>query len=555
MATVGSPLTVENDGGRNAVMAIGQAALPERMMDLMPGHVAYLDSELRYIYANLAHAQHYGLDRQTFIGKSFLEVVGIQTFSAIHHPLRQALCGVGAEIEHDLDSPHGRRRVISYFRPDFDAANTLVGILVSVIDITVLNDRRFVSVDRDLLLEEAFASAPIGVAISDPFGRVLKANQSFATMLGRTPQNLEGTWLGDLTVPEHVEADTKRFMSLLKGERQAYRMDKSYLHTDGSIVEAALSVSLMRNASGDVLCAIFHAVDLTEQRRAARALEAAHAQLSVAMEGVRGGFWHLEISGGFEISSQLSRFISGTADHKLSFDDYMLLIPEEDRNSVHLNGLVEGRIDSCNVQYRLMTPQGERWVRCDRRLIRDAAERPSTIIGVVIDIHDEHLELERSRAQADTDILTGLLNRRGLQHRMERWDDNQPWVALAVDLDGFKKVNDIHGHGAGDHVLAVTGQRMLAAVRESDLVARFGGDEFAVVLRGADLEILQGLADRLVATLREPISFGDVMLQVSGSMGAACIHEPHVDLTEALRRADAALYQAKSAGKNNWRLF
>ncbi|HYD10923.1 MAG TPA: GGDEF domain-containing protein, partial [Acidimicrobiales bacterium] len=114
--------------------------------------------------------------------------------------------------------------------------------------------------------------------------------------------------------------------------------------------------------------------------------------------------------------------------------------------------------------------------------------------------------------------------------------------------DGFKPVNDAHGHAVGDDVLVVAAQRLRSAVRPDDVVGRFGGDEFVVFLPGADVETARTVGERLVLTIAEPVRVGGVEVVIGTSVGIVG-SAPQRSLDEQLRRADAALYAAKRAGR------
>jgi diguanylate cyclase (GGDEF)-like protein len=169
-------------------------------------------------------------------------------------------------------------------------------------------------------------------------------------------------------------------------------------------------------------------------------------------------------------------------------------------------------------------------------------------------IASETADLARSLARqantykdlAYTDTLSGLPNRRAFEDRAVRLSDfagAKPLGVLMLDLDGFKPVNDLQGHEAGDRILALMAKTIAAGLREGDFVARLGGDEFAALLPRTALDQAEALAERLRKSM-EDVGSGD---SVTASIGVAMLED---DVRGALLQADVALYEAKNAGRN-----
>jgi two-component system, cell cycle response regulator len=164
-------------------------------------------------------------------------------------------------------------------------------------------------------------------------------------------------------------------------------------------------------------------------------------------------------------------------------------------------------------------------------------------------------DLDRSLEMAVTDPLTGLRNRRYMLRHLEVVLRQQGAAVLLLDLDRFKPINDSHGHGAGDAVLRAVGARLRGALRASDAVARWGGEEFLVVLAGAQSEYAVLVAERLREAVAEPVPSpdGGEPLLCTCSAGVAVV-PPGTAPEAAIAAADEALYAAKTAGRNRVRL-
>ena len=209
----------------------------------------------------------------------------------------------------------------------------------------------------------------------------------------------------------------------------------------------------------------------------------------------------------------------------------------------------------------IMTWRGERrWMRL--LINRDVGGGRGRIFGVKQDITSDHQAMENLRRQAETDPLTGLVNRYVFQARYREvvGDSLNHGFASAlvlIDLDRFKELNDTFGHPAGDACLCEVAQRLRWAFHNAGLVARLGGDEFAIILRAPTnpARIAQVL-QQTVVMLTRPLFWNGLRLEVGASIGAALVGRPHRRrIVELFAEADAALYDAKAAGCNKVRLF
>lgn len=224
---------------------------------------------------------------------------------------------------------------------------------------------------------------------------------------------------------------------------------------------------------------------------------------------------------------------------------------------IHLNGVVS------NFESEVYRKNGEViWISENAREVRDAAGNLLYFEGTVEDITERKTYETRLTHQATHDTLTGLPNRAlfrdRLQQAMRYAEREKGKVSIVfIDLDNFKYINDSLGHDAGDSLIRIMAQRLNACVRDSDTVARLGGDEFVLMLQGApsDDERVSIAMSRILSEVRKPVDIRGRELIVTCSMGVSVCPDDGNDVDTLLKHADAAMYQAKHAGRDNFQFF
>ncbi|HMA98503.1 MAG TPA: PAS domain-containing protein, partial [Wenzhouxiangella sp.] len=195
-------------------------------------------------------------------------------------------------------------------------------------------------------------------------------------------------------------------------------------------------------------------------------------------------------------------------------------------------------------------------------VIHDEFGKPTRYLSLLSDITELKENQDRLQSLAEKDPLTGLPNRleisRQIDAAMTRSCQNQTSLAVAyIDLDGFKEINDRHGHSTGDRVLKIVGERLSQSFRDKDLLGRIGGDEFVAIMEHVSAgEDIQNVMRRVLGALAQEISLGHEAHQLSASIGLSWFNPgANLDGDQLIRQADQAMYQAKQAGRNCYRSF
>jgi diguanylate cyclase (GGDEF)-like protein/PAS domain S-box-containing protein len=236
------------------------------------------------------------------------------------------------------------------------------------------------------------------------------------------------------------------------------------------------------------------------------------------------------------------------------------LVPADDRAPLRASWPPES--GGPEVEQRYIRADGSvGWILWRHSLIRDAGGRPDHYISQGVDITARRHDAERLDHQAHHDPLTGLPNRtlfdRVLDDALERRRETSSRLAvLFIDIDDFKVINDSLGHRAGDELLVSVAERLSTVLRPDDTIARFGGDEFVILLeRVMSLADVRRVADRIAAEVRRPFLLDGRQRFLSASLGVAVADGTERTAEELLRDADAAMYQAKEQGKARLEFF
>jgi diguanylate cyclase (GGDEF)-like protein/PAS domain S-box-containing protein len=352
----------------------------------------------------------------------------------------------------------------------------------------------------------------------------------------------------------------------LKGPESAYRVEHRvrtasgvpiWIVSEGRVVERA--------ADGRALRMIGTNRDITERIRATNALRESEERFRGAMHASPVGMAIVSIDGRWlKVNPALSR-ITGYSEAELQGMTFQDLTHPEDREIApeRLQKLLEGECESYQIEKRYLHKDGhEVWVEVNVSVMRDATGASPQLIAQILDVSERHRMQRQLEHLALHDVLTGLPNSRLLQDRLEQTlaatrRNSQPMGLMYLDLDEFKPVNDTYGHAAGDLVLKEFASRVAQVLRETDTIARIGGDEFVAVLGQISGEAdARRAAERVLSALERPFDLGNGQAaRVSASIGLALFPQHGQTAQELKQHADAAMYAAKQGGRNSYRFF
>jgi len=296
--------------------------------------------------------------------------------------------------------------------------------------------------------------------------------------------------------------------------------------------------------------------DLRSRRRLMRELRQSDERFRILLENSTDVLLHLKPDGTILYASPSVERQTGINATSLIRSNAVQLVDEEWRDDVrrrHTEVLAAGG-ETVRYEYMAGTVDGSvRWFETISRAICNAEGSVESVINVVRDIDARKTEEFSLVREASCDALTGLSNRRAFVRTFEDLYGTAPLSIAMVDIDHFKLINDRFGHAAGDCALQTFAEVARRVVRKNDLIARLGGEEFAILFRGMTALQCWNVCERLRVELSDAVTFyGSQAIQFTVSVGVTDVLSP--DLPYSLQRADEALYAAKRDGRDRLRL-
>ncbi len=375
---------------------------------------------------------------------------------------------------------------------------------------------------------------------ADDSGRIVEFNPAAERVFGRRRAQVLGMALAEILDLPDVRA------------RVAGRFETTGLLEDGTRFPVEVSIGSFEQGDRAMLSVAVR--DLTEQHRAEAARRESEERFRAVFDRAAIGIARLDLQGQvIEANPALYRML-GQLEGTLTGVHVRRLVHPEDRSALRLDRLASGDASEHQVELRYLRGEADGvWGNTIASSVRGARGEPQFLTLMVEDITLRKAHEAALEHRALHDPLTDLPNRTLLQDRLhvalaKGRRDREVGALLLVDLDGFKQVNDVHGHAAGDVLLKQIAARMRAGLRGSDTVARLGGDEFAIVLPDVGgPEGAMRTAIKLHDSLERPFTVDGHAIAVSASIGVALFPTHSSSAEELMRQADAAMYGAKRA--------
>jgi diguanylate cyclase len=421
-----------------------------------------------------------------------------------------------------------------------------------------------------------FQQTPTGKAIVDLNGRFIEVNPKLCEITGYDAEDLVKMTFQEITVEADLPADLRLVAELIAGRRKSYTLEKRYWRKDGSTIWVDLSVALMHDDEGRPLHFVTSIQDIESRKHAEEMwrdyqheLERRVLERTCELTSSRAALQ--------TITDNLPVLISHVdADLRYQFNNEVYREVFGSEPSLLRGRSVEETIGASSyarcLPYMMRALAGERVTH--EVVYEYAPERTwnatyipefqrGEVAGFYImsqDITEQKQREDQMRSDIMLDALTGLPNRRALEEQLDVAVDaahahDKPFALFFMDLDGFKRVNDQHGHDAGDALLRQVAARLKKTTRATDLICRLAGDEFVLLVRGvASANACSRIAQDICRAMAGMFVLGEVRAQIGTSIGIA-MYDPASAMTaeSIIADADKAMYEAKRKGRNGYR--
>ncbi|NEX63950.1 bifunctional diguanylate cyclase/phosphodiesterase [Noviherbaspirillum galbum] len=397
-------------------------------------------------------------------------------------------------------------------------------------------------------------------------GRYVYANREAARLFGvAAPANLVGRLPEEFIDARSLREVNERLSRAHQEKRGNLPATWTVHRKDGTQVHVQAVSAKTRWADKPALEMVVR--DVTADRLAAQNLHLMSERLKLAIEGTGEGIWDWDPStGSHTLSGELKKILGYEEDEVMgaAFDWRAVTHPDDqERVAEAMQACLRGDAPVYQCEYRLRSRDGRwKWVLSRGVVVsRDEQLVPRLVTGMILDITAKKESDELIWRHANLDALTGLPNRRYFREQLDAEvrmaaRHRRKIALLFLDLDGFKQVNDLHGHDAGDLLLVEAARRIKRCVRATDIVARLGGDEFTVLITALDTEShIEPVCRKILDSIGKPFTIGNDVSYVTGSIGIALSPMDASTPEDMLRMADKAMYAAKANGKNQFSYF
>lgn len=531
-----------------------------------------------FTYINKRFEDALGYTPDDLIGKPFTCIITPENVPVVIDRFKRGMAGETIPpYEVDLISKEGTIAPVEFLTNTFFSNRTghAVGRFGIGRDFTERKHAEELRRESEKRLTDMINFLPDATLAIDREGRVIAWNHAIEEMTGISKEKMIGKGDHEYALPFygqrrpilvdlvlHPDADADANYSFVQRIGNNLIAEPAAPVTiNGKALYLWIKASPLFDTRGDIVGAIESIRDITGIKQTEQDLKSSEERYRTIIENIGDGYYEVDLKGNVLFVNDAFTRITGVHQHKLigvSFKEFAVEEEQGELYSIFHRVFLTG-VPEKGLVNRLNRPDGkEQYVEISVSLKKDSQGKPTGFMGILHDVTERRKAEETIQWMAYHDALTGLPNRILFHDRLvlaltQAKRSGEQLAVIMLDLDKFKAINDVYGHYMGDCILCAFVEGVKKQLRKGDTVARMGGDEFMILLPGIKhAEDMEKLGQKIIDAFITPVEVGEHSFAIRTSLGIAHYPRDGQDFDTLVKKADAAMYQAKQLGGNKY---